>query len=1026
LFVGAQNRQISGTVANPEGQPIVGATVVVDGTSAGTTTGSNGKFTLAAPADATLTVSFIGYQSQQIPVAGKTSLDVVLAEDTQAIDDVIVVAYGTTKKEAFTGSASVIKTDDIAKRQVSNVTNALSGVTSGVQVTSTNGQPGTDATVRIRGIGSFSASNKPLYVVDGVPYDGQISSINTADIESLTVLKDAAASAIYGARGANGVILITTKRGKSSEAVITVDAKWGSNSRAVPQYDVITDPGQYMELVGQSMSTYAQLLRGFTPEQAAQYIEKNVYTNSAGGVGYRVFDYPEGETLIGADGKLNPNATLGYVNGDYLFLPDNWYDELFDKGNLRQEYNVSISGNSDKINYYASLGYLDDSGIMSNSGFTRYSTRLKADYQAKKWLKFGANVSYSNVENNNPTNQTSSGSSANIFYLTGMIAPIYPLYIRNAEGSVAKDSHGYTMYDFGDTSTGMPYKRTFMSGSNPASMWELDKATYTYDDFSSRYYATVDIYKGLKFTYNLGVDLSAYRYQRLYNPYYGQYSKVGGVIYVANKRELALNQQQLLNYSGTFADKHNIDILVGHETYKWKRSYLQGGREKIFNPNVVELNNAISQQSNDSYTDNYFTEGYFAQVNYDFDGKYFISGSYRRDASSRFHKDHRWGDFGSVGASWILSKENFLSGAEWLDLLKIKASYGVQGNDNLLYQTGETNYYPYADQYTLSQLDGSFATALSYKGNKDITWETSHSINAGVEFSFWQGRLAGNVEYFNRRTSDYPTNVGSVRNSGVEIDLNSTVFRTKNVTWTLNANLTYLKNKIIKLDESLGGEWIDGSRIYREGESMYQLYLRKYAGVNENGQSTWYLADGSATTEYAQADRFTTGDILPKVYGGFGTTLEFFGIDFSIAFAYQLGGKVYDNTYASLMHAGTAQTAGSNWHKDILRAWKIGDEAGSTDVPRLYTSDTNTNSMSDRFLISSNYLDITNITLGYTLPSSWTRKVHISKLRLYMAADNVALFTKRQGLDPRQSYTAAGSYRYAPIRTISGGINLTF
>jgi len=646
LFVGAQNRQISGTVANPEGQPIVGATVVVDGTSAGTTTGSNGKFTLTAPADATLTVSFIGYQSQQIPVAGKTWLDIELKEDSQSIDDVIVVAYGTTKKEAFTGSASVIKTDDIAKRQVSNVTNALSGVTSGVQVTSTNGQPGTDATVRIRGIGSFSASNKPLYVVDGVPYDGQISSINTADIESLTVLKDAAASAIYGARGANGVILITTKRGKSSEAVITVDAKWGSNSRAVPQYDVITDPGQYMELVGQSMSTYAQLLRGFTPEQAAQYIEKNVYTNSAGGVGYRVFDYPEGETLIGADGKLNPNATLGYVNGDYLFLPDNWYDELFDKGNLRQEYNVSISGNSDKINYYASLGYLDDSGIMSNSGFTRYSTRLKADYQAKKWLKFGANVSYSNVENNNPTNQTSSGSSANIFYLTGMIAPIYPLYIRNAEGSVAKDSHGYTMYDFGDTSTGMPYKRTFMSGSNPASMWELDKATYTYDDFSSRYYATVDIYKGLKFTYNLGIDLSAYRYQRLYNPYYGQYSKVGGVIYVANKRELALNQQQLLNYSGTFADKHNIDILVGHETYKWKRSYLQGGREKIFNPNVVELNNAISQQSNDSYTDNYFTEGYFAQVNYDFDGKYFISGSYRRDASSRFHKDHRWGDFG--------------------------------------------------------------------------------------------------------------------------------------------------------------------------------------------------------------------------------------------------------------------------------------------------------------------------------------------------------------------------------------------
>ena len=1041
LLSSAQNTQISGRVTGIDGTPVAGATVVVEGTTLGTTTGADGKFALAAPAESTLSISFIGYRPAQVAVAGKTVVEVVLDEDSHSIDDVIVVAYGTAKKESFTGSASVIKTEEIAKRQVSNVTNALSGVTAGVQATSANGQPGEEATIRIRGIGSLAASNKPLYVIDGVPYDGQISSINASDIESMTVLKDAAASAIYGARGANGVILINTKRGKSAEAVITVDAKWGSNSRAVPQYDVITDPGQYMELTARSMSNFARINQQFTPEQAAQYVEQNIYTNQAGGVGYRVFDYPAGETLVGADGRLNPNATLGYVNGEHLFLPDNWFDELFDAGNLRQEYNVSISGNSDKINYYASLGYLDDSGIMSNSGFTRYSTRLKADYQAKKWLRFGANMSYSNVENRNPSNQTSSGSSVNIFYLTGMIAPIYPLYIRNAEGTIAKDSHGYTMYDFGDTTTGMPYKRTFMSGSNPASLWELDKAVYTYDDFTSRYFATVDIVKGLKFTYNLGVDLSNYRYQRLYNPYYGQYANVGGVVYVASQRELGLNQQQLLNYAATFAERHNIDLLLGHESYKWKRSYLQGGREKIFNSDIPELNNAISQQSNDSSSDNYSTEGYFAQVKYDYDGKYYISASYRRDASSRFHKDHRWGNFGSVGASWLLSKETFMAGAEWIDLLKIKASYGIQGNDNLLYQTGDVNYYPYADQYKLTELDGSFATALSYKGNKDITWETSHSFNAGVEFGFWGGRLAGSVEYFSRKTTDmlyympspntigyayYPTNVGSVRNSGVEVDLSSTIFRTRHVTWTLNANLTYLKNKIIELDESLHGEWIDGSRIYREGESMYQMYLRKYAGVNSSGEATWYKADGTTTSDYATADRFATGDLLPKVYGGFGTSLEAYGIDFSIAFAYQLGGKIYDNTYAALMHSGTASSAGSNWHKDILRAWQIGDEAGSTDVPRLFSSDNYANSLSDRFLTSSNYLDITNITVGYTLPRSWTSKIRIAKLRLYMAADNVALFAKRKGLDPRQSYTAAGNYRYAPIRTISGGINLTF
>ncbi len=337
LLSSAQNTQISGRVTGIDGTPVAGATVVVEGTTLGTTTGADGKFALAAPAESTLSISFIGYRPAQVAVAGKTVVEVVLDEDSHSIDDVIVVAYGTAKKESFTGSASVIKTEEIAKRQVSNVTNALSGVTAGVQATSANGQPGEEATIRIRGIGSLAASNKPLYVIDGVPYDGQISSINASDIESMTVLKDAAASAIYGARGANGVILINTKRGKSAEAVITVDAKWGSNSRAVPQYDVITDPGQYMELTARSMSNFARINQQFTPEQAAQYVEQNIYTNQAGGVGYRVFDYPAGETLVGADGRLNPNATLGYVNGEHLFLPDNWFDELFDAGNLRQE-----------------------------------------------------------------------------------------------------------------------------------------------------------------------------------------------------------------------------------------------------------------------------------------------------------------------------------------------------------------------------------------------------------------------------------------------------------------------------------------------------------------------------------------------------------------------------------------------------------------------------------------------------------------------------------------------------------------
>ena len=1051
----AQTAPVTGSVYSEAGAPVVGATVLVDGTSVGTITAGDGSFSVSAKPDAVLVVSFIGFESLEVPVGGRTHVEIVLHESSHAIDDVVVVGYGTTTKTAFTGSVAVVKDDDLAKRQVSNVTKALSGVTAGVQITSANGQPGTSASVRIRGVGSMSASNTPLYVVDGVPYDGQISAINTADIESMSVLKDAAASSIYGARGANGVVLITTKRGKSRDAVVTFDAKWGSNSRAIPQYDVITDPGQYMELAYQSVMNSDRLNYGMSIEAALADAESIMYKSSEGGVGYRVFTYPEGETLVGLDGKLNPNAQLGYVLEDRnrLVMPDNWYDELFNKGNLRQEYNVSISGTTDRINYYASLGYLDDTGLMTNSGFSRYSVRLKADYQAKKWLKFGGNFSYANMLNKTPSEQTTWGGSTNLFYITGMMAPIYPLYARSADGTILKDSYGYTVYDFGDSTNGLPYNRVFMSGSNPASLWELDKREYNYDDLSSRLYAQVDIVKGLKFTYNIGLDVSNQSYRRLYNPFYGQYSQMGGIIYRGHYRNFAINQQQLLEYNHSFCNKHNLGILVGHESYKLKMGALEGSREKVFNPDVVELDNAISQQASYSSTDHYATEGYLGQVKYDYDGKYFVSGSFRRDASSRFAKSHRWGNFWSVGAGWVLSREHFLEGKEWIDLLKIKASYGVQGNDDLLYQgSAYSNYYPYQDQYTLSENNGEFAMALTYKGNPDITWESNHSANAGVEFSFWN-RLSGSVEWFTRTTTDmlyflptpasggysyYPMNAGSVRNSGLEIDLNGVAIDKKHVKWSLYANMTYLKNKILSLEESLGNEWIDGSYIYQVGESMYQRYLRNFAGLTDEGQALWYKdvrdkdgnviqSKGAVTTEYADADRYATGDTMPKVYGGFGTTFECYGIDLSIGFAYQLGGRIYDYTYADLMHSGTSSTMGSNWHKDILKAWKIGDAADSTDVPRLNFEEAyGANSTSDRFMISSNYLDITNITLGYTLPKSWTSKLHIDKLRIYMAVDNVWVFSKRQGLDPRQSYTVSGSYNYAPIRTISGGINLSF
>ncbi len=988
----------------------------------------------------TLVISFIGFQTQKVDV--KSNVNVVLKSDAEVLDEVMVVAYGTAKKSAFTGSAATIKNEKITTRQTSNVTNALAGQVAGVQTTSNTGQPGKDAEVRIRGIGSISASNKPLYVVDGVPYDGEISAISTSDIESMTVLKDAASNALYGARGANGVILITTKRGKTGDARVTFDAKWGVNKRGVPSYETVTDPGKFYEMAYSAI--YNGDLKGYAT--AGDLVNANAYANqamlSSSYLGYQVFTVPNGEQLIGMNGKLNPNATLGYSDGTYYYTPDNWSDELFEN-NTRQEYNFSVSGANDKINYYMSAGYLDDQGIVPNSGFQRYSARLKADYQVKPWLKMGGNVSFTHYDSREQDTESST-SNANAFYAANIMGAIYPMYVRDANGNIMTDNRGFLRYDYGsDTNFS---RNNVIPNANPLASYMLDKMKYSGDVVSGKWFADIDIWGGIKAKINIGVDANNVRYTNMTNPFYGQYSEtsgVGGLISVATERSFSTNQQYLLTYNKTFNDVHNLDVLAGHENYNYKYQYLYGSREKIYNPDVPELNNGILNQNNESYSQNYATEGWLFRVQYDYDGKYFGSASYRRDASSAFHPDNRWGNFWSIGAGWLMNKEAFLENQQWIDMLKFKISYGLQGNDNLLYQNDYRNYYPYMDQYTLSNSNGDFATTLYYKGNPDITWETSHSFNTGFDFTFWGGKLSGAVEYFSRKTTDmlyfkpvassmgysrFPENVGSMVNRGVELDLNSNIINTKDFTWDVSFNLTHFKNKVLELAPELEGQLIDGSRIYREGESMYQLYLPKYVGVNpETGESQWALTEPNAagetvTTSYTEAssNRFATGDILPKVYGGFGTSLTFHGFDFSIAFAYQLGGRIMDNTYQSLMDVSSQ---GSAWHVDMLNAWTA--ENKNTDIPRLNVQDTFTGYSSDRWLTSSDYLSLQNITFGYTLPKSWTRKLQIDGIRLYFVADNVALLTARKGLDPRQSYTTAENV-YSPIRTISGGISLNF
>ena len=1049
----AQLQTFSGVVlSEADGEPVIGASVQVKGTTQGTITDFDGKFSIIADKGGILVVSFIGMQTVEVPVA--QDLKIVLSENTSELDEVMVVAFGTTTKKSFTGSASVVKSDDIVKRQTSNVTNSLSGQVAGVQGVSTDGAPGAVTKIRIRGIGSMNADNSPLYVVDGVPADDNtIATLNNNDIESITVLKDAASNALYGARGANGVVLITTRRGNTQDAQITLDAKWGSNSREVPTYSVMTDPAMYYETFYQGLYN-SQYLAGQTAAYSHEYANTYLLDPKNGGLGYQVYTVPSGQRLIGRNGKLNPNATLGYNDGSNYYLPDSWYGELFNSSNLRQEYNLSVSGSTDKINYFASAGYLDDSGIIENSDYQRFTSRVNVDYQAKKWLKIGTSMSYAHADQKYPTDQTSddaASSSGNLFFVSNFMAPIYPLYIRNADGSVAHDANGYTMYDYGDgVSVAAGTQRPFMSQSNPASAIALDKSKYTNDMFTGKWYAAIEFYKGLKATANVGVNYFGSRYQQTTNPYYGQYATSGGLAYVESDRYLTVNQQYLLTYNNRFAGLHNVDLLLGYENYQYTESAVYGQKTKLFSPDIAEVSNAILSPLTGSLTHHYATQGILAQAKYDYDSKYYFSASYRRDASSRFAKEHRWGNFWSVGAAWDINSESWMEPAQdVVNLLKLKASYGAQGNDNLLTSDGKVNYYLYTDQYDVSESNGAFATTLTYKGNNDLTWETSYNLNVGIDFALFDERLSGTVEGFQRRTVDMlyykpvpsslgystlPVNIGSVSNAGLDLELHGVPVRTKNVTWTIFANMTYFKNKILQLSPELNGQWISGNYIYKEGESLYNFYIRKYAGVDPaTGKSLWYQditdAEGNVTGQtvtdvWSNATQYETGDILPKVYGGFGTSLDAYGLDFSVSFAYQLGGRIYDDGYRALMHSGNSSFAGQNWHTDILNAWT--PENTDTDVPRVDAADLYTNSSSDRWLISSNYLNLQNITLGYTLPAKWTRKIKVEKLRIYGVADNVALVSARKGLDPRQSYTTSSMNTYASMRSISGGLSITF
>lgn len=1058
---------VSGTVVDENGEPVVGAAVRVSGTKTGTVTDIDGHFSISAPANSRLDVSYIGMKNQSVK-AGQ-NIKITLISDNTSLDEVMVVAYGTTKRSTFTGSAGEMKAEDISKHITSTATSALSGSVAGVQTISSSGEPGSAPNIRIRGIGSMAASSEPLYIVDGAPYDGAISNINPADIQEMTVLKDAASAAIYGARGSNGVVIITTKKARGAgSARVTLDAKWGSNHREIPRYDVITDPGQYYEAWFKAMYN-SQYMHGSTAQEAYNFATNNLFNETNGGLGYQVYTVPAGENLIGTNFKLNPNATLGYSDGEYTYLPDDYYDEI-NKSSFRQEYNLGISGSTEKLSYYNNLGYLYDGGSVAHSKYKRFTGRSNVEYQAKSWLKFASNLDYAHVDTERPAFSASIyGSSGNLYDIANKIAPIYPMYVRDADGNIMTNEIGGPVFDQNQTN----FTRPAITGNAMANNY-YDRKNANFDQFRGNWVATVTPIDGL----NLAANFTIFNRTSAYNYLYSQFSTnatVQGEAFVENDRIFSTNQIYTANYDKQFG-KHSVNALAGYEHYNYKETTLYAQNDHLYDPFIAEVGNAYGRAnlSANSYTDHLVRDGYFFRGDYNYDERYFGEFSIRRDGSSIFAPGHRWGTFWSVSGGWQINKEQWFK-ADWVDLLKLKVSYGIQGNDNMNSGSGASTdtyaYHPWSNFYQISYNEdaGTFTSVMVYRGNDELTWEKSGEWNIGADFALFGNRLTGTLDYFHKKTTDllyfktlplssgsavstYPANVGAMVNKGIELTVNGDIVKTKNFTLSANLNLTHFKNKVTELDPSVAEDGIKtGSTILRVGGSRYEAYMYKSAGVDKtNGQPLFYkditdddgnVTGQTTTSDVTAATRYDLGDVLPDLYGGFGLNLAWSpsnggSLDFSFQFSYQLGGKVYDGMYQQLMTV--VGNGGYTLHKDVLKGWDAITNPNS-NIPILSTAAVDAGNVSqnsvDTYLTSSDYLNLNNITLGYSFPKSMLNRIALNNLRVYVAAENLFLISARKGLDPRVTngvggYTSGAALisggGYPAMRSITAGIQLTF
>lgn len=1052
-LVTAQTSTVTGIVTSAEdGEPVVGASVLVKGTTLGVITNPDGQFTIAnVPGTArSLVISYVGMQTEEVAIRPGT-IRVTLKPDAELLDEVIVVAYGTAKKSSLTGAVSSVDSKSIEKSISTTVTGALEGSAPGIQVNNTYGEPGSNPSIRIRGIGSVNGNNEPLYVVDGVPYDGNISNLNSADIESMSVLKDAASAALYGSRASNGVVLITTKKaGKQEKPTVTLTTNHGAYTRGIKEYARL-GADQWMEAQWTGMKNYAMSLSslGYDESTASAYATEHLIGDL---VKRNIYDADD-DKLFDSNGKLIAGKLPGYTDLD-------WADAL-ERTGYRQEYGISFANGNDRYSVYASLGYLNEDGYIINTNFERYSGRVNTTFTPVKWFKGGINVSATS-QNQNYNSNAYSSYYANPFYVARYMAPVYPIYQHKSDGSYELDDNGDRIFD--TTSDYLSNRHIIFERLN---------------DQEKRDRLTVDVSAFTTFILPYGFDItlkgtkyySALRHSKYDNPEIGDGASNNGRLRNYDYRYSTTNFQQQLNWSHDYG-LHHVDVLLGHESYKYDYSIVYG-----MNTNMsIEGNTTMGNFTTNSYYSGYdledTTESYLARARYNYDDRYFLEASFRRDGSSRFHPDNRWGNFFSVGAAWDITREAFMREVDWVDYLKLRLSYGEVGNNSV--DSDDSNYYAYQGLYELKKNGGNGALIKQSLAAEDLKWETTQTVDVALEGHLFK-RLDFSVGYFDKRSKDLlfavplPSsaggyvgdsdnynltqlkNIGSISNRGWEISLGVDVLKSKDWKWNIGVDATFLKNKILKLPD--GEDIANGTlRRYSEGHSIYEYYTYHFVGVDQMTGNSLYTLDpekaetaaaaGSVvsingvdyTTDTTYGLKGWAGSALPKLYGSVHTGVEWKGLSLNVLMTYSLGGKVYDSSYRSLM--STSSSSASALHEDLLKSWS-GAPAGMTEtsanridangIPILdHNLSQYNNAVSDRWLTSGSYLVMKNITLAYQLPRKLIQAWGLQGTTINAGVENAFTLTARQGLNPQYSFNGAQDATYTTARIFNIGATLKF